>query len=131
MGRNVTSWVPYSRLLVVLGAAPGNAPSAPSRRFSGDEPPDWRESATPEHSLLVALSVTCYTRGARAVAERNATRERRPQKIISLGTFHEWPEAVRASFLARGGLRPGRGALTRRAVWLDMAESTSSILIRN
>src|SRR5712692_9445191 len=34
--------------------------------------------------------------GVRAVAERNAAWERRPQQIISRGTFHEWPETLRA-----------------------------------
>src|SRR6266851_6731918 len=33
---------------------------------------------TRKHSLLLALSGTCYTRGARAVAERNATQGTAP-----------------------------------------------------
>src|SRR5690349_7392124 len=56
--------------------------------------------------------------------------KRPPHHIISRGTFQEWPEAVRAIHLCA---RCPLCALseTRRAVWLDTPESTTSILIHN
>src|SRR5439155_20333553 len=53
-----------------------------------------------------------------------------PATHHSRGTFHEWPEAVRA--IHRRARCPLCGlSETRRAVWLDMPESITSILIRN
>src|SRR5439155_15939604 len=48
---------------------------------------------------LPPLSGTCYTRRAKAVADSNAAWERPPQRIISRGIRHQWPEAVRAIHL--------------------------------
>src|SRR5205807_6225552 len=53
-----------------------------------------------------------------------------PATHHSRGTFHGWPEAVRAIQLCARCPLCGLSE-TRRAVWLDMPESITSILIRN
>src|ERR1700674_3794230 len=45
-----------------------------------------------KHSLLLPLSGACYNCRVRVGAERDAFWERRPRQIISLGTYHEWPD---------------------------------------
>src|SRR6266481_4539550 len=93
MGRNVTSWVSGPE-----SPASGYPLPASEKNRTAEFPLKFDPSRC-QRGLLLPLSGTCYTRGAKAVAERNAFWERRPQLIISRGTIHEWPEAVLATRL--------------------------------
>src|SRR6266705_3937673 len=136
MGENVTSWEALNSwsLLYRLAANEGyvfslferndriggqvatpKAADSPSFRMAvSSDSENMRERGSQPVTLLLPLSRTCYTRGARAVAERNASWERRPQQFISRGTFHEWPDAERAiHFCTRWRWpRPGPGLHT-------------------
>src|SRR5260370_39646542 len=85
-------------------------------------------------TLLMPLSGTCYTRGARAVAERNAFLGTAPAAVHFPRNFSRVAgRRARHSFLhalamASAGSRPSQ---PRREVWPDMAGPIATILVLN
>src|ERR1700757_4461166 len=114
MGKNVTSWEAF-RLAETAYAAGFKFRRGKLLRSN---------KAIVLVRFLLPLSGTCYTRCERAVAERNASWERRPQQIISRGTFHEWPDAERPIHLCALAPTGSGQPETRRRKWRDMAEWT-------
>src|SRR5258708_35243877 len=86
---------------------------------------------THKHCLLLALSGTCYTREARAVPNgtqpgNGARSNSFPEELFTRGR-----KLCAPSFPARQPPAKLGPFQTRREVWLEMAEATSSILIHN
>src|SRR5712672_1524367 len=74
-----------------------------------------------KHSFLLPLSGACYN--CRVRVGQNGTRfgNGARSKIISLRTYHEWPDGERAIHLCAPAPARSRPLETRREAWLDTA----------
>src|SRR5207302_1879527 len=128
LGRKVTGLVPGAR------CRPGDQRHrflyAPSRKCRCSGRPR-RKAANRSFAWLPPLSGSCYTRGRQSRGRakgilRNGARSRSfPCELTT-----EWLQRIarHARLRAPAALRPPE---TRRELWLDMAVSITSILIRN